>query len=65
MIKERAGNVLTKLRKSNIKFMPPVAVTKDSLIFRLQIALETICDISRGRAKNATNLKWDSKLDKL
>ena len=53
------------MKKSNNKFMPLVVVTKDALIFRLQIALETICDISRGRAKHATNLKWDSNLDKL
>ena len=65
VIKERVSNVLTKWRKSNKKFIPPVVATKDALIFRLQIALETICDISRRRAKNTTNLEWDSKLDKL
>ena len=65
VMKEVADSVLTQWRKSNNRFNPPVVVTKDALIFRLQIALETICDISRGRAKHATNLKWDSNLDKL
>ena len=41
------------------------AFMQDALHFRLQIAWETISDITRGRAKKATKLKWDSKLDKL
>ena len=65
VMKEVADSVLTQWRKSNNKFSPPVVVTKDALLFRLQIAWETISDISRGKAKKATKLKWDSKVNKL
>ena len=65
VMKEVADIVLTQWRKSNNKFIPPVVVTKDALHFRLQIAWETISDISRGRANKASKLKWDSELDKL
>lgn len=54
VMKEVADSVLTQWRKSNNKFSPPVVVTKDALLFRLQISWETISDISRGKAKKAT-----------
>ena len=54
VMKEVADSVLTQWRKSNNKFIPPVVVTKDALLFRLQISWETISDISRGKAKKAT-----------
>ena len=54
VMKEVAESVLTQWRKSNNRFNPPVVVTKDALLFRLQISWETISDISRGKAKKAT-----------
>ena len=54
VMKEVADIVLTQWRKSNNKFIPPVVVTKDALLFRLQISWETISDVSRGKAKKAT-----------
>ena len=39
------------------------AFMQDALHFRLQIAWETISDISRGRANKASKLKLDSKMD--
>ena len=65
VMKEVVDIVLTQWRKSNNKFSPPVVVTKDALLFRLQIAWETISDISRGRANKASKSKWESELDKL
>ena len=54
LMKEGPDSVLTPWRKSNNKFIPPVVVKKDALLFRLQISWETISDISRGKAKKAT-----------
>ena len=54
VMKEVADSVLTQWRKSNNKFSPPVVVTKDALLFRLQISWETISDIFIGKAKKAT-----------
>ena len=53
-MKDVVGSVLTQWRKSNNKFSPPVVVTKDAILFRLQISWETISDVSRGKAKKAT-----------
>ena len=52
-----AESVLAQWSKSNIKFSPPVIVTRNALAQKLQTAWDSSSLISRGRA-NKTNKLW-------
>ena len=60
-----AESVLAQWSKSNIKFSPPVIVTRNALAQKLQTAWDSSSLISRGRAKKTDKLWLEAKLDKL
>ena len=56
---------LAQWRKSNVKFAPPVVISREALSKRLQTAWTSISAIARGKAKKADKEQWEAKLDKL
>ena len=60
-----ADSILAQWRKSNVKFAPPVVISREALSKRLQTAWTSISAIARGKAKKADKEQWEAKLDKL
>ena len=65
LAKELAPLIVAQWSKSNIKFTPPVIISEDSLVRKVERMWTKVQDVARGRTTKKEKERVESLLDKL